>query len=238
LNLLLIEPHERQGPGLARVEGRKARHLSRVLGKEVGGVVRVGELGGCLGSATLERVEEDVVWLRYGALDESPPLASPVSVVLALPRPPMLRRILQALTSLGVKRVVLLHTARVEKSFWSSHALTEAAIAEQLRLGLEQARDTIVPTVELRRRFLPFVEDELASFAGQGRRLLAEPLPDAPAPTTSVEPTTIAVGPEGGWVPFELDRLCEQGLSAVSLGPRILRVETAVVALVARLGAP
>ncbi len=232
MNLLLIEADERLEPGLARVEGRKARHLREVLGKGVGQAVRVGELGGRMGQGVVLALDDDHALVRYEA-HEPPPEPSPVRLVLALPRPPMLRRILQHATSLGVKRVVLLHTARVEKSFWGSHALRDAELGAQLRLGLEQARDTVLPEVALRRRFRPFVEDELAAW--QGDKLVAHPEPGAPWPAAATGPTTIVVGPEGGLVPFELDTLRAAGCAAVGLGPRILRVETAVVALVARL---
>lgn len=232
MNLLLIEAAERLEPGLARVEGRKARHLREVLGKGVGQAVRVGELGGHMGQGVVLALDDDHALVRYEA-HEPPPAPSPVRLVLALPRPPMLRRILQHATSLGVKHVVLLHTARVEKSFWGSHALRDAELGAQLRLGLEQARDTVLPEVALRRRFRPFVEDELAAW--QGDKLVAHPEPGAPWPAAATGPTTIVVGPEGGLVPFELETLRAAGCAAVGLGPRILRVETAVVALVARL---
>ncbi len=233
MNLLLIEDAERLEAGLARVDGRKAEHLREVLGKGVGGTVRVGELGGQIGAGVIERIEDGAAWVRY-AVSEAPPPALPLRLVLALPRPPMLRRILQHVTALGVKQIVLLGTARVEKSFWGSHALREAEVGEQLRLGLEQARDTMLPEVTLQRRFKPFVEDELAPW--EGRKLVADPAPGAVAASPSSAMTTVVIGPEGGLVPFELERLREAGFEAVSLGARILRVETAVVALVARLG--
>lgn len=234
MNLLLIEPDERRQPGLACVEGRKAEHLRTVLGKDAGATVRVGELGGLVGEGTIERTDAEGTWLRY-SVTEAPPPASPVRLVLALPRPPMLRRVLAAVTTLGVKHIALIGAARVEKSFWTSHSLRPDAVAEQLRLGLEQARDTVLPTVELFQRFRPFVEDTLPSFAAGSRRLIAEPMPEAAKPTPSVEPTTIAVGPEGGWVPFELELFAAADFMPVSLGPRILRVETAVLAVVAQL---
>jgi 16S rRNA (uracil1498-N3)-methyltransferase len=233
MNLLIIEEAERREPGLACVEGRKVRHLQEVLGKVVGGTVKVGELGGLVGEGVIERLEEGRAFVRY-AVSEPPPEPSPVRLVVALPRPPMLRRILQHATTLGVKRIVLLQTARVEKSFWGSHAVRDAEVGEQLRLGLEQARDTVLPVVELRPRFRPFVEDELAGW--DGRKLVAEPAAGAAAATWSPGPTSVVVGPEGGLVPFELERLRAVGCAAVSLGARILRVETAVVALLARLG--
>lgn len=237
MNLLLIEPDEIVEPGVAEVGGRKARHLAGVLRKGEGASVRVGELGGRLGGGVIERVHGGLARVRY-TLSEPPPPAVPVRLVLALPRPPMLRRILGHATALGIKWLVLLHTARVEKSFWSSHSLRPAAVREQLQLGLEQARDTVLPDVQLCPRFLPFVEDQLDAWAGEGRRLVAEPGPDTPMASGSREPTTVAVGPEGGFVPFELEALAARGFTAVSLGPRILRVETAVVALLARLLAP
>jgi 16S rRNA (uracil1498-N3)-methyltransferase len=236
VNLLLIEAGERRGDGTARVGGRKARHLAEVLGKGEGGTVRVGELGGLLGEGVIERVDADGSAIVRYTVTEPPPPASPVQLVLALPRPPMLRRILLHATTLGVKRIVLVHTARVEKSFWGSHSLRDEAMGEQLRLGLEQARDTVLPTVELRRRFRPFVEDELRG--APDRKLLAHPEPKARTAVWSTEPTIVVVGPEGGLVPFEVDLLREAGCELVSLGTRILRVETAVVALLGRLCVP
>ncbi|MEM9457676.1 MAG: 16S rRNA (uracil(1498)-N(3))-methyltransferase [Myxococcota bacterium] len=232
MNLLLVEPHEVVEPGLARVGGRKARHLRAVLGKGQGDALRVGELGGRVGSGLIEQVTGGEAWVRYQA-EQAPPLACPVQLVLALPRPPMLRRILGHVTALGVKRLVLLHTARVEKSFWDSRAVGPDAIRAQLLLGLEQARDTVLPEVTLAPRFRPFVEDQLGAWAGPGRRLVADPA--GGAATGSVERTTAVVGPEGGLIPFELGLLAKEGFGVVSLGPRILRVETAVVALTARL---
>lgn len=234
MNLLLIEEGERIAAGLACVGGRKAAHLREVLGKGEGGTVRVGELGGLVGEGVIETVEEGRAFVRY-AVSEAPPEPLGVRLVLALPRPPMLRRILLHATTLGVKEIVLLHTARVEKSFWGSHALRDAEIGEQLRLGLEQARDTVLPTVALRRKFRPFVEDELQPW--QGRKLVAHLEPGARGVEATAEPTTVVVGPEGGLVPFEVELLRQAGCVAVSLGARVLRVETAVVALLARLGA-
>ncbi len=152
--------------------------------------------------------------------------------MLALPRPPMLRRVLQAVTSLGVKRVVLLHTARVEKSFWQSHAVGAEEIRAQLLLGLEQGRDTVLPVVEQERRFRPFVEDRLPDWA-EGRRLVAHP--GGPPAASTPDPVTLVIGPEGGLVPFELELLAAAGFEAVDLGPRILRVETAVPFAIGRL---
>ena len=145
---------------------------------------------------------------------------------------------IQAVTTLGVKRIELLHTARVEKCYWQSSALEPAAIRRQLLLGLEQARDSVLPGVELRRRFRPFVEDELAPRLEKRCGLLAEASFEELCPMGIDGPTTLLVGPEGGFVEFELELLQRAGAVGISLGSRALRVETAVVALLSRLAAP
>jgi len=168
-------------------------------------------------------------------LDQPPPEKLPLTLLLALPRPKMLRRVLQTVSSMGVPRLILLNSYRVEKSFWQTPFLEPAAIREQLILGLEQARDTMLPEVIIEKRFKPFVEDQLPGIAAGTVGLVGHP-GDFPACPRAVEqPVTLAIGPEGGWIPYEVEKLTEAGLQPVQLGARILRVETAVTALLARL---
>jgi RsmE family RNA methyltransferase len=79
----------------------------------------------------------------------------------------------------------------------------------------------------VRNRFRPFVEDELEALFPLGERLVAHPAAPAPAPRREGR-AVIAVGPEGGWVPFEIELLEQRGFAPFSLGPRPLRVEVAV----------
>jgi RsmE family RNA methyltransferase len=136
---------------------------------------------------------------------------------------------------MGVPRLVLVNSYRVEKSFWQTPFLEPAAIREQLVLGLEQARDTVLPQVTLEKRFKPFVEDRLASLVADTLGLVGHPGDYPPCPRDVQQPVTLAIGPEGGWIPYEIDLLGKAGLAPVQLGERILRVETAVTALLARL---
>ena len=70
----------------------------------------------------------------------------------------------------------------------------------------------------------------------QGTRgLVGHPGDYPPCPRGLDEAVTLAIGPEGGWIPYEIDLLANAGLQPVQLGARILRVETAVTALLARL---
>ena len=112
--------------------------------------------------------------------------------------------------------------------------LAPATVRDYLLQGLEQARDTLLPPVHLHTRFKPFVEDQLPGLLAGRDALLAHP-GDAPlAPTGLERDTVLVVGPEGGFIPYEVEKLLAAGCRQVSLGPRILRVENAVAALLGR----
>jgi RsmE family RNA methyltransferase len=136
---------------------------------------------------------------------------------------------------MGVKEIYLINAYRVDKSYWSTPVLSESSIREHLILGLEQAGDTQLPKVHLRKRFKPFVEDELPSLVNNKRALIAHPYNATMCPEPSDEETLIAIGPEGGFIPYEVDLMQQQGVQAIHLGERILRVETAVPVLLSRL---
>ena len=240
MNLLLFRhQHARfdtpdQRSGVVEIRGRQLTHLQEVHQARAGDRVRVGLLDGWRGEAFVERLD-DAALLRF-SLTEPPPPASPITLLLALPRPKMVRRLLQCAASAGIKDLYLINGARVEKSYWQTPHLGEAAIEENLWLGLEQARDTVMPRVHLRKRFRPFVEDELPGLMVGKQGLLAHPGPDSiPCPRALEGPAILAVGPEGGFVPFEVDTLREEGMTPVTLGERILRVDVAVPWLLGRL---
>jgi RsmE family RNA methyltransferase len=234
MNLLLLHPEDFLAPDRVRIAGRRHRHLVDILCTAPGQPVKAGLLDGPLGTARVVDLQPDFLDLTV-RLDTQPPSPAPVTLLLALPRPKVLRRILQTISACGVKRVVLLNTARVDKSYWQSPLLSPAAIREQLFLGLEQASDTLLPQVLLRPRFRPFVEDELPQMTPGTLCLAAHPGSSEPCPCAVTGAVTLAVGPEGGFVPFEVELLLRQGFNGIHLGPRLLRVETAVTALLGRL---
>ena len=221
--------------GRASLRGRRARHVVEVLRAEPGQIVKVGLLGGRLGRATVTALAPDLVALEAIELDADPPAPLPVTLCVALPRPKSLRRVLHAASSLGVKRIVLMESWRVDKSYWQSPLLAPDAVRSVLLLGLEQAVDTVLPKVEVKRRFRPFVEDEVPALIRNTTAIVAHPAGTEPMPMGSSGPVTLFVGPDRGFTAFEIELLTSQGVTPRRLGPRILRVDDAVPVLLGRL---
>ena len=234
MNLLLLEDADFIAPDRVVLRDRRLKHMQEVHRAEVGDSLRVGQIGGLMGNAQLLRLDSHEAELRI-SLDSAPPAKLPLTLVLALPRPKMLRRVFQTVATMGVPTVILVNSYRVEKSFWQTPFLEPAAIREQLILGLEQARDSVLPDIIIEKRFKPFVEDRLPQLTDGTLGLVGHPGDYPPCPRAVTEPVTLAIGPEGGWIPYEVDLLSKAGLQPVQLGERILRVETAVTALLARL---
>jgi len=234
MNLLILQPEDLVGPDRARLSGRRLRHVREVHGAGAGDRLRVGLLGGPMGSGCVIRLDSDCLELEL-TLGQEPPPKLPLTLVLALPRPKVLNRVLASATSLGVARIFLVNAWKVEKSYWKSPRMEAANLLEQRILGLEQARDTVLPELHLRRLFRPFVEEELPDLARNALALVGHPGAPAACPRDIQGPAVLAVGPEGGWIDAEMDSLQAAGFAPVDLGPRILRTETAVAALVGRL---
>lgn len=234
MNLLLLEDGDFIAADRVLLQGRRLKHLQEVHRATVGDSLRVGRLGGLMGQGQLLRLDSDAAELQI-SLEQSAPAKLPLTLLLALPRPKMLKRVLQTVASMGVPRLILLNSYRVEKSFWQTPFLQPEAIREQLILGLEQARDTVLPEVIIEKRFKPFVEDQLPQLAAGSLGLVGHPGAYPACPRTVEGQVTLAIGPEGGWIPYEVEKLASAGLQPVQLGERILRVETAVSALLARL---
>ena len=236
MNLIIVRREELAPGNLAALEDGRARHIRTVLGAGPGATVRIGLLDGPLGLATVARVEGERVVLNCVFEADAPP-APRLDLLLALPRPKVLGRLWAQLAALGVGRIVLVNAARVERCYFDSHVLSPAFFTPRLIEGLQQARDTRLPEVLVRRRFRPFVEDELDGLFPGSLRLAADPggerrIGDSfPVADGAPPRVLLAVGPEGGWVPFELGLLRARGFALVGMGPRTLRADTACIAL-------
>ncbi|MBE9505063.1 MAG: 16S rRNA (uracil(1498)-N(3))-methyltransferase [Proteobacteria bacterium] len=232
--ILLFDDDFIKAGNSVRLKDHRLRHVIDVHQASEGDELTVGLLNGKMGVGHLtflspEAMEMDVT------LNVEPPPSLPLTLIMALPRPKVLKRVLRTISAMGVKRLFLINSWRVEKSYWQSPALEEEKIREQLVLGLEQAKDTVLPEVMLRRLFKAFVEDELPGLIKDSMSLVAHPIADALCPRDVRQPVTLAIGPEGGFIPYEIEKLEACGFKTVNLGERILTVETAVPVLLARL---
>ncbi|HIJ79089.1 MAG: 16S rRNA (uracil(1498)-N(3))-methyltransferase [Desulfobulbaceae bacterium] len=238
MNLILLAPDEINQQSVVLTD-RRAKHISTVLRNAAGDTVRVGIINGAIGQGVIKEIDRHRVVLEI-SLGETPAPMPPTDLILAVPRPIMLKRVLAQAASMGVERIFLIKAKRVEKSFFSSAIIQDEAFLEPLLLGLEQAIATRVPKISLHHRFLPFVDDELpAMLADCPTRLLAHPDTAKTIAASCALPlngrAVLAIGPEGGWVDFEVEKFKSQGFVTFSMGPRILRVDTAVPALLAQL---
>ncbi len=237
MNLVLLFPEDLVAPDRARLAGRRLAHVREVHRAAVGDDLAVGLLGGKMGRGRVRRLDGEALELDL-ALDQDPPPKLPLTLVIAVPRPKVLNRVVAASASLGVARIVLVNAWKVEKAYWSSPRMAPENLRQQLLLGLEQAKDTVLPELRLARLFRPFVEDALPVLLQGGTGLLAHPGAEQGPPRVLAAPLTLAIGPEGGWIEAERASLQGAGMHPVGLGPRILRTETALAALVGQLALP
>jgi len=235
MNVLLLEDRDFTADNQARITGRRHLHLTNILKVTPDSRLNVGKLHGKLGSCRVTKVEEGSTWVEIEHLDEPPPPTLPLTLILGLPRPKMLQRTLQTIATMGVERLCLIQTNRVEKSFWQTPLLQPETVHEQLLLGLEQGKATQLPEVEYHTRFRPFMEGRLPQLRQSCRQIIAHPgAPHAPY-ADPAEATLLAVGPEGGFIDGEVEEFVAQGFMPIHLGPRILRVETVIPVLLAKL---
>lgn len=235
MNLLLLEDNELDG-GRALIRGRRAEHLRSVIGAQVGSQVRAGISRGASGTATVRADDGEAMTVEFAA--EEPPRSRPdVDLVIALPRPKVLDRVVQHAASFGVDRVVIVNSWRVDKSYFDSPRMQPSSLIDNARLGCEQGRHTWVPDVVVHRRFMAWVEAlppedsrlRVVADPRAGRRL------SELAPLIAQGRTVVAIGPEGGWIDRELATFEDLGFESVILSTSILRSEVAVSVMLGQL---
>ena len=236
MNLILLEAAEVGEDGCVTVSGTRAAHMRNVLHVERGHEVRIGVLDGPRGTGRVEAIEEGAVALRC-ALEADAPSRPNIDLLLAVPRPKVMRRLWAQIAALGVGQIVLTNAEKVERNYFDTHILAPETYRPLLIEGLQQARDTRLPAVSIHRQFKILIEDRLDELFGSGLRVVADP--SATRSLTDVvrasghARTLLAIGPEAGWNAFELGLLAAHGFQSAGMGPRTLRTDTACVALLA-----
>ena len=256
MNLIILFQNDFIQKNYARINDRRSDHILNIHRANIGDQLSVGILNGMIGTAILRKINGAEIELELelglgleletdvdvtskvnttSPYTKQSPAPLPLTLIIALPRPKMIKRILQTCATMGVKDIIFLNSYRVEKSYWQTPLLQEDKIQEQLLLGLEQGKDTLLPKVTLEKRFKPFVEDRLPALCKTSIGLIAHPHSKLPCPTHVTQHTTLVIGPEGGFIPYEVDKIQAAGCQGITLGQRILRVETAIPVLLGKL---
>lgn len=234
MNLIILRDEDFTSSDRVEFSGRRLEHILSVHKAVVGDTLRVGKLNGKMGMGRIESMDAESIEMSI-VLDTDPPTPSDIQIIMAMPRPKVFRRLLQDMTSMGVKNIYVIKTWKVEKSFWESPVLSDEKLEESMILGLEQSRDTILPRVEVYKRFKPFVEDTLTDIIRGTECLVGHPSESGECVRVGSKPLTLAVGPEGGFTPYEVDMLKSVGFKGFTLGERILRVETVIPYIIGKL---
>lgn len=236
MNLILLSKEEISPDGyFAELGGIKAKHILEIHRAEINKELTVGILNGNIGKGRVLEICNGHVKLELDSFPDNPPPPIPITLLISLPRPKTLKKVIHIATAMGVKKIIFMESWKVDKSYWKSPLLNNGEIEEQCHLALEQSKDTIMPKISFKRRFKPFVEDELPTLINGTLPLVAHPYKAEPCPVGLEQKVTLAVGPEGGFTDYEIDSFKKLGFQAITLGERILRVEFAVCSLLSKI---
>jgi RsmE family RNA methyltransferase len=234
MNWVLVDHSELEGGARVELLGRRAEHLLSVLNVSVGDAVRVCQVNGPLGVGVVEKVASSSVYLfcEWGEVPRRPKL----DLILAMPRPKVLRRLWAQVAALGVRRVFLVGATRVERFYFDSHVVDCAVYEPLLREGLEQAGCGWLPEVFVRKNLDLFLEKECEELFATACRWVGDPTGNREWihemwNQDEQNSYVMAVGPEGGWTQDELSKLEVRGFTKVGLGRRVLRSDTATICL-------
>lgn len=230
MNLILFQADEIHRP-LPCADAR-AQHLLTVLRRQPGATFDAGLINGPRGTGTLVSIGATHLELAFHwTAPATPP--DPITLIIGLPRPQTARKILQAAATLGVAALHFVRCAKSEPSYAASTLWHTGEWERHLAAGAAQAFTTALPTLT---HGQPFA-DLIRSLPAVPNRLALDNY-EAPSPLSRCQllvdtPLILAFGPERGWSADERARLREQQFTLAHLGPRVLRLETAVVAALA-----
>ena len=205
-------------------------HLRDILKVCPGQELRVGLLNGRSGLATILDINNGHITASITLTQEAtPPL--PISLVIALPRPQTLKKVLETASTFGVESIHFIRAERTERSYFSSKLLCDENWKKYVHLGLMQGMRTVAPKVFFHENKKAWSLFETIT----GVKLIAHP--GAKQTLLNIKmshPIILAIGPEGGWTENEVEHFVKNGFQKISLGQTLHRVENAVCAALAQ----
>lgn len=243
MNLLLLQPAETEGSN-AVIYGRRVHHIHRILKKGPGEFLRAGVIGQGECQAEILTLEADRAEFSLGPITSMP--RPRVHVVVALPRPKALSRLVATAASFGLRSLILINAWRVEKSYFASPRLDPQRVSEDVLLGCEQGAQVWCPEIHIFRKFVSFLEEGVPGlFPEQARKFLLHPsaiatldqvLPATPDKNDDdAEEIVLVFGPEGGFVLQEVQSLRDAGFLPVRINAGPLKTEVALAATLGQL---
>jgi 16S rRNA (uracil1498-N3)-methyltransferase len=218
-----------------------ASHLAKVLRARSGDEIVLFNGDGREFQGTIETVRGSRISAAIGAARSVDRESSfPVTLVQCVPRGDRMDFIVQKATELGVTRIVPVLSRRSVVRLDESQAAAKQTHWQAVAVSAcEQCGRNRLPRVEAPRPLLNYLGDSGAAASPAGfLKLVLEPdHPQQPLPAQRATGAEIAIGPEGGFAPEELEAFALSSFARAGLGPRILRTETAAIAAVVVLQA-
>ncbi len=231
MNLVIFTEDDYLSSNVISITGRRFEHITKVIKPDIGKILKVGLLNGKTGNGLVKSISDTSVEIETELLDE-PRSPLDMIIVMAMPRPKVFKRILQFSASVGIKELHVIRTFRVDKSYFQSPYLNQKNIDRNLILGLEQGCLTRMPRVHIHKLFKPFVEDKLPDIADGYYKIAAHPGHDSNE--ISGKKICVAIGPEGGFIDFEIELLKKAGFTQHTFCRQIISVENYIPMFVGR----
>jgi 16S rRNA (uracil1498-N3)-methyltransferase len=206
------------------LDGPEAHHLAHVLRLSAGAPVELFDGQGRSAEGTLAQVTKRTAEIQIVAVRETPPVLPRITLAVAVPKGERFDWLVEKAAELGVAKLVPLRTVRgiVDPRDSKIERLRQVVIA-----ACKQSRNDWATEI-----VSPIAWDEWLSTRTKDVPLLIAD-PSGTDLESRIGPESlevlIAIGPEGGWTPEELAAGQTQGGELVSLGPTILRIETAAI---------
>jgi 16S rRNA (uracil1498-N3)-methyltransferase len=217
--------------GGAEISGENAQHLARVLRVEAGQTFEITD-NHRVWLATVESVRKDLVCFRLvEEINPGPPLPE-VTLYLALIKFERFEWAVEKAVELGVTRVVPVNASRSERGLFEGGQKRAERWRRIAHEASEQSRRLSAPAIDAPSKMTDALRDSSA------HRFWCDERPGAPGLSAAFHPqdgdsTALLIGPEGGWTDPERAQFEAAGWKGVSLGPLVLRAETAVCAALA-----
>lgn len=244
MNILLLKAGELNSSNHAFVEGKRAKYIYEYHDLKPGLKIKAGIIGGAIGKADIIAVSPQRIELVFSAESNALPFI-PVCALVATPRPQSVKKILQLSAMQGLSSLCFFRSENVVKSYLDSKSLEPEAIEEQLILGLEQAGNSLLPSISICSSFHELTSKYFQKIADNKSespclKLLADTQGKLQnwselAFSSHSQEVIVAVGPESGFSTKERTTLCDIGFLPVSLGARMLRVDIALNTILARV---